>query len=455
MVRLLVARGKRVLVTSYTHAAVDNLMMKLLESGVKNSEKQEPVIVRIGNKSQCHSQTQKIHVTNVALGLMSNAEEEPDVKTLHRVMKSARIVGCSALTVPRSPLLYGENFDVVIVDEAGQISQPAIIGVLMQADSFVLVGDHMQLPPLTRNTASEIGGYNISMFRRLADNVPESVVKLTLQYRFNQDICDMCNDIVYNGALKCGNENVKKSKLSLRGYKSNNIEWLDYALDPNKPVLFLNTDTVNISEKPQSYPFQIKGLEEKGRGSDKKGGTLVNRTEKDLVYMIVEGLLSNGLPPSDIGIISPYRSQIRILLRDDIEVSTIDRYQGRDKKVIILSLVRSNSKNKSGRLMDDFRRLNVAVSRAKHKLLLVGSYQTLHQGSPKVMGPLLQKMMSKGTVYDLPYNAHFQNGERKNDGNSSKATPRRRELFCSAGSRTPIHVSSTQLKDAASRIGGF
>ena len=84
--------------------------------------------------------------------------EKPSVEYLHKVVSSARVVGVSALTAPRSPLLAGQHFDVVIVDEAGQISQPAVLGAIMSADSFVLVGDHMQLPPLVVSEVAEEAG---------------------------------------------------------------------------------------------------------------------------------------------------------------------------------------------------------------------------------------------------------------------------------------------------------
>ena len=101
----------------------------------------------------------------------------------------------SALTAPRSPLLAGQHFDVVIVDEAGQISQPAILGAMMAADSFVLVGDHLQLPPLVKSEVAEDAGYGISMLMHLAEGFPESVAKLTMQYRMNEEICHLSNII--------------------------------------------------------------------------------------------------------------------------------------------------------------------------------------------------------------------------------------------------------------------
>jgi DNA replication ATP-dependent helicase Dna2 len=88
----------------------------------------------------------------------ASSDAMPSVDGLRQTLSSARIIGVTALSVPRSPLLIGQHFDVVIVDEAGQISQPAIIGALMAADSFVLVGDHMQLPPIVRSELAEKGG---------------------------------------------------------------------------------------------------------------------------------------------------------------------------------------------------------------------------------------------------------------------------------------------------------
>jgi DNA replication ATP-dependent helicase Dna2 len=165
--RLLAARGKRVLITSYTHAAVDNVLLKLLEKGLSGTNKAHalPALVRIGRGSSCHAGVHPILANRIAVDLeqpdASEGDKErimPSAESLRKTMSSARIVGVTALSIPRSPLLIGEHFDVVIVDEAGQISQPAIIGALMAADSFVLVGDHMQLPPLVSSELAEKGG---------------------------------------------------------------------------------------------------------------------------------------------------------------------------------------------------------------------------------------------------------------------------------------------------------
>jgi DNA replication ATP-dependent helicase Dna2 len=171
--RLLAARGKRVLITSYTHSSVDNVMLKLMEKGLASFDASTglPRLIRVGQMSSCHRDVRPLVVSELAAQLdalvlgqnscLSQPElsqDNPTAQSLKQVVSSAQIVCASALSVPRSPLLVNENFDVVIIDEAGQISQPAILGALMAADSFVLVGDHQQLPPLVNSEIAESGG---------------------------------------------------------------------------------------------------------------------------------------------------------------------------------------------------------------------------------------------------------------------------------------------------------
>ena len=164
LTRLLIAQGKRVLLTSYTHSAVDNLFCKLLESGLSSSNS----IVRIGRESSCHPQVHSTLAQNIACIAeissppnLANTTKTPNVNHLHNVISSAKIIGVTALTAPKSLLLSGQHFDYVIVDEAGQINQPAILGAITSADKFVLVGDHLQLPPLVRSHVAEQGGMPI------------------------------------------------------------------------------------------------------------------------------------------------------------------------------------------------------------------------------------------------------------------------------------------------------
>ena len=175
--RLLAARGKRVLITSYTNTAVDNVVMKLLDSGVGavNGDSGLPTIVRVGPRHSCHEIARTVHVSDLAVHFentlsvndptmllsQSTTNQLPRAESLQHVMSEARIVCSTVLTVPRSPFLVNESFDIVIVDEAGQTSQPAILGALMLADAFVLVGDHKQLPPLVTSEIALAGGKHL------------------------------------------------------------------------------------------------------------------------------------------------------------------------------------------------------------------------------------------------------------------------------------------------------
>ena len=400
LVRLLVAHGKRVLVTSYTHSAVDNLLMKLVNCGI--DQKQEDgarALLRIGDATRCHEGVKHLLTTSVANAKEGgNLDGRATAESIRHCIRKARVIGVTALTIPSSSLLSDQSFDVVIVDEAGQISQPAIIGALMAADSFILVGDHMQLPPLVNSQLAEKGGFGVSMLKRLAEAHPKHVVQLTQQYRMAEDICQLSNDIVYYGKLKCANETVRRKRLDLRGYPGHAPGIFARVLDPNKTVVFLDTDQYKNGTQ------EIVKLE--SNADRQEGGSLVNRTEATLVERVVESLLSCGVDPTSIGIICPFNAQLRLLESSrrflewksrGLECSTIDRYQGRDKPVIILSFVRSNPKGKVGRILSDFRRLNVAVSRAERKLILVGSLSTLHTGSEELR-PALERLIARGNI---------------------------------------------------------
>ena len=369
LIRLLVAHGKRVLVTSYTHTAVDNVLMKLISSGIDQKRPDGTrIILRIGDTLRCHEDVKHL-LANAAASEKENVtgNDMPTAESLRHCIRKACVVGVTALTIPNSPLLAGEEFDVVIVDEAGQMSQPATIGALMAADKFVLVGDHMQLPPLVNSELAEAGGYAVSMLKRLAEGNPRHVAQLTQQYRMAEDICQLTNDIIYGGKLKCANEAIKRRKMLLPGYPENVLPGvLSKVIDPNKTVVFLDTD------QRKHGCTDIVPLE--CTADKKEGGSLMNKTEATLVERIVESLVFCGASLGSIGIISPFNAQLRLLdsshkisswKSQGLECSTIDRYQGRDKAIIILSFVRSNEKGKVGRLLADPNRINVAVSRAE------------------------------------------------------------------------------------------
>lgn len=149
------------------------------------------------------------------------------------------------------------------------------------------------------------------MLKRLAETHPDAVAQLTLQYRMHGDICQLSNEIVYKGKLKCANEKVRWSKLDLPFYPSGvEVGWLLNVLDPNRPVVFIDTDAVrpSSSQTHMTSNESFQGLE-RTRGR-KEGGNIVNDTECAIVKTIVKGFMKSGLDLKSIGVICPYRSQV-------------------------------------------------------------------------------------------------------------------------------------------------
>lgn len=328
--RLLAAHGKRILITAYTHAAVDNVLLKLVEKGATETNKTRPssAVIRVGLVSSCHPGVHSILAPAAAQTLESQDKElPPRVESLRRVIRSARIIGATALSIPRSPLLQGEQFDVVIVDEAGQISQPAVLGAIMASNSFVLVGDHKQLPPLVLSDLAAEGGkflaltfktifqmskndtfagFGVSLLKHLAESNPESIAPLTYQYRMHRDICELSSRFIYDGKMKCGNAQVANATLQLPAFHGNrrfnllSNAWRKSAVDPSIPLVFLNTDTIIYNEQAD-----LESASGKARGSP-----IINETEAGLVRQVIDDFVSCGLPPSCMGIVCPFRAQV-------------------------------------------------------------------------------------------------------------------------------------------------
>eukprot|EP00698_Gefionella_okellyi_P005877 TRINITY_DN1530_c0_g2_i1.p1 TRINITY_DN1530_c0_g2~~TRINITY_DN1530_c0_g2_i1.p1 ORF type:complete len:1295 (+),score=291.04 TRINITY_DN1530_c0_g2_i1:37-3921(+) len=376
----LVRSGKTVLITSSTHAAVDNILLKLHEEQVD--------FLRIGRASQVHPVLQKYV-------LDYNDERLQSADDLDDLIRSKNIIATTCLGI-NHPLLSKRKFDICIVDEAGQIIQAVCLGPLRMARRFVLVGDHYQLQPVVRSREAAEAGMSVSLFRRLCEAHPAAVCNLSFQYRMNSDIMLLSNTLVYSNMLKCGNSEVARSELSLPNPSAVDVSesasgcaWLHDVLLPTRKVVFLDTELVPARETRQ-------------------GDAVSNEVEAVLVQRVVAALVRCGISPTDIGVIAPYRAQMqRIrqkLQRSDIDVHTVDRYQGRDKDCMIVSLVRSNDSCNVGDLLKDWRRINVAFTRAKKKLIVVGSATTL--AGSEVCLNFIELLRKQQWVYPLPPHAH-------------------------------------------------
>lgn len=289
-------------------------------------------------------------------------------------LEQVKVVAVTCLGIS-SPLLAKKKFDVCIMDEAGQITLPIALGPLMFASKFVLVGDHYQLPPLVQSTEARENGMGISLFCRLSEAHPQAISALQSQYRMCQDIMELSNALIYGDRLRCGSSEIANARLKFSGLQSCS-SWLKEVLNPGRPVIFINTDMLPAYEAKDSK-------------------TVNNPIEAYIVAEVTKELLNNGIVGDDIGIITPYNSQANLIRASvnvtSVKIHTIDKYQGRDKECILVSFARSseNPRKCTSSLLGDWHRINVALTRAKKKLILVGSCKTLS----KV--PLLKLLVEK------------------------------------------------------------
>jgi DNA replication ATP-dependent helicase Dna2 len=400
MIRALVSQGKSVLLTSYTHTAVDNILLKIKDDNIP--------ILRLGAVAKVHPEVQ---------GFADLAGiPKKTIAELENSYVNSKVVASTCLGV-NHPIFNARIFDYCIVDEASQITLPTCLGPIRMAKTFILVGDHFQLPPLVQNKEAQEGGLDISLFKMLSDSHPDSVVNLEHQYRMAEDIMLLSNTLIYNGRLKCGTPSIATRTLSIpnldAGLNAHHHHrppkclpsnppticfqhptcWLHRALTPSSRCLFLNTDPL----LPSSHDIVT-------------GSRITNPLEAILTTHLVQTLLSSGIPARSIGVITFYRSQLALLRQtlgkiSGLEMHTADKFQGRDKEVVVLSCVRSNEARSVGELLKDWRRVNVAITRAKSKLLILGSKGTLGGCRNETLEGLVKLMEGKEWVLNLPQDA--------------------------------------------------
>lgn len=403
IIRALIAQKKSVLLTSYTHTAVDNILLKLKKDDIS--------ILRLGAPAKVHPEVRDFAI--LAGQPMETFEE------IRSAWHDTPVVATTCLGTSHG-IFNERTFDYCIVDEASQITLPICLGPIRMARTFVLVGDHNQLPPLVQNEEARLGGLDVSLFKLLSDTHPDSVVNLEHQYRMSEDIMALSNILIYEGRLKCGTEELRLRKLdipNINALERHHFDidtiisqptvtpntfctgmgscWLRDMIDPETRVSFINTDRLPSSRE------------------ESKGSRIVNPCEARIVTQLVDALLTVGVPAAEIGVMTHYRSQLSLLkhgLRGHgngaIEMHTADRFQGRDKEVVILSLVRSNEACNIGDLLKDWRRINVAFTRAKTKLLVVGSKSTLKgSGCEEMLAKFIGLMEARCWIYDLKHDS--------------------------------------------------
>ncbi len=383
-VRILEAWSKQgigtILAVADSNVAVDNLLEGLLSLGVRALRLGQPVKVRENLREATMDAKMEEHPlrrdldhwleSNEKLSRRVNGMKGKEKGLTHRdisrgwkevkriesqmrddILDTHQVLCCTCIGSGHE-LLDGRRFSRVLIDEATQGTEPAtLVSLVRGARQVVLVGDHRQLPPTVISQRAEDGGLGRSLFERLVEMGVEPHL-LRVQYRMHPSISLFPNQQFYEGKLEDGVEASQRPAPS-------GILWPDW----DNPMAFL--------------PVQ------EGEVRSPDGKSKENPAEASWASRILEELLDGGeLKMSDIGIITPYAGQVRAIRDtmperlDSVEVRTVDGYQGREKEVIIFSCVRSNSEGNVGFLADS-RRLNVALTRAKRGLIVIGDPETL------------------------------------------------------------------------------
>lgn len=389
LIRQITHSGKRVLAVAPSNMAVDNLMEKLVTAGED--------VIRLG------------HPTRISEGLRQYSldelvENHPDLKVAHklerearslreqaskytrarpepgarqairqaakqagadarriedmvveRLLNNAKII-CATITGLDRDLLDNQYFEWCITDEASQSSEAAAWSPLQYANRLVLAGDHFQLPPTVISPQAAAEGLGISLLERIISGPGKSISRrLAIQYRMNHEIMDFPANEFYERGLTA-DESVKNQLLKdFPGINPGGLA--DTAID-------------YIDTAGASYDESIEA----------DGESRLNEKEAHLVVTKIHSLLDMGLLPANIAVISPYAAQVRLLRslikEQDLEIDSVDGFQGREKEVVIVSLVRSNRDGEIG-FLDDTRRMNVALTRARRKLIVIGDSATI------------------------------------------------------------------------------
>jgi DNA replication ATP-dependent helicase Dna2 len=324
IVRALVDRGQRVLLSAFTNRAVDNALESLRDQGFEGDD-----IVRVGTETGVREDMRDVRLRR---------RGDPDDRAA--ALSEAPVVAATTAACG-SRVLREQSFDVALVDEASQLTEPGTLAAINRADRFVLVGDHEQLPPVVRAE----NDLQRSLFERLIDEHPEAAVMLDRQYRMAQRIQAFASAEFYDGELRPASGAVAGQRLG------------DLGVDPD------------------DLPAELRGgVSFVDPGGRREGNA--NPAEAARVAEIVESFLDAGVDPDDVGVIAPFRAQVsEIARRVGVTVDTVDRFQGSSEEVIVVSFVATGDLD--GPLFEDHRRVNVALTRAKKSLVLVGDAAAL------------------------------------------------------------------------------
>ena len=290
---------------------------------------------------------------------LKDRANELEIRINAQLFGEARVIACT-LVGSANRLLDGQKFGTVFIDEAAQALEAACWIPIRRCSRVILAGDHCQLPPTVKSIAALKAGLGKTLMERIVENKPEVVTLLRMQYRMNEDIMRFSSDWFYGNQVESAPE-VK--------YRS--------ILDLDVPMKWIDTSDLDIREEFVGESF--------GR-INKVEAELTLQTLQDYFERIGKTRILNER--LDVGVISPYRAQVQYLrsqlkkkewfkpFRQLITVNTVDGFQGQERDIIVISLVRSNDEGQIG-FLRDLRRMNVAITRARMKLIILGDTHTM------------------------------------------------------------------------------
>lgn len=399
LIRQAVQRGEKVLACAPSNLAVDNIFERLLAlpelaTGANVLRLGHPARVLPALRDQTldllvenhpdmklvRKLTKEAHALRASAGKYTRAKPEPGARQemraeakalladarrleeqlVERIFGAARVI-CATLTGLDDRLMRGTRFDLCVIDEAAQSTEPGCWLPLRYSQRLVLAGDHCQLPPTILSPEAAAGGLGVSLMERLLqqnDQQPALARQLDVQYRMHQEIMTFSSQTFYGNTLVAHPTVANHLLCDLPGVTATELT--------TTPVTFIDTAGADYNE-----------------ALEPDGESRFNEGEVQVVQRKLEQLCEAGVTAAQISIISPYTAQVR-LLRDrlkaridqGLEIGSIDGFQGRENEAVIISLVRSNGEGEIGFLADT-RRMNVALTRARRKLIVIGDSATI------------------------------------------------------------------------------
>ena len=410
-------RESQVLVCAQSNMAVDWISEKLVDRGIN--------VLRIGNPTrvndkmlgftyerrfESHPDYPQLWAIRKAIReLRSNRKKgsesfhqkmdrlrsraaEIEIRINAELFGEARVIACT-LVGSAHRLLEGMKFGTLFIDEAAQALEAACWIPMKRASRVILAGDHCQLPPTVKSIAALRAGLGKTLMERIAENKPEVVTLLKIQYRMNEDIMRFSSDWFYGGQVESAPQIKYRSILDF----DHPITWIDTSNEENQITIEgedAPEDSASTSSS-SSAANQNSDLNFKEQFVGESFGR-INKAEAELTLLTLaeyftkigkQRVLGDSI---DVGIISPYRAQVQYLkklikkyeffkpYRRLISVNTVDGFQGQERDVILISLVRSNDEGQIG-FLKDLRRMNVAMTRARMKLIILGNKDTMTQ----------------------------------------------------------------------------